>query len=119
LTSALDGGEWSASLPCRFTPGNDIPVPIEWEAGWVPEPVWTMWRTGRSSPLPGIELQPSSPRPVAIRTRIINGRRVRLAALLARVVDRRNAKRILVENLLGRPKHRFERNNKIDLIIRE
>jgi hypothetical protein len=28
LTSALVGGEWSASLPGRFTPGKKPPVPI-------------------------------------------------------------------------------------------
>jgi hypothetical protein len=25
LTSALDGGEWSAPRPCRFTPGERVP----------------------------------------------------------------------------------------------
>jgi hypothetical protein len=35
-TSALVGGEWSASRPGRGTP-----VPIVQEAGWAPEPVWT------------------------------------------------------------------------------
>jgi hypothetical protein len=25
LTSALAGGEWSASRPCRFTPGKEPP----------------------------------------------------------------------------------------------
>jgi len=36
LTSALDGGEWSASHSVRFTPG------IHWIGGWwTPEPVWT------------------------------------------------------------------------------
>jgi hypothetical protein len=41
-TSALDGGEWSASRPGRaFTPGERIPVPIGQKAGWTPEPVWT------------------------------------------------------------------------------
>jgi hypothetical protein len=34
-TSALDGGEWSASRPSRALP----PVPIVQEAGWAPEPV--------------------------------------------------------------------------------
>jgi hypothetical protein len=29
LTSALAGGEWSASRPCRFTPGT------HWIGGWV------------------------------------------------------------------------------------
>jgi hypothetical protein len=28
LTSALDGDEWSASCPDRFTPGKEPPVPI-------------------------------------------------------------------------------------------
>jgi hypothetical protein len=41
-TSALDGGEWSASRPVRaLTPGKRPPVPIGQEAGWGSEPVWT------------------------------------------------------------------------------
>jgi hypothetical protein len=41
-TSALDGGEWSASRPGRtLTPGKGPPVPIVQEAGWASEPVWT------------------------------------------------------------------------------
>jgi hypothetical protein len=45
LTSALVGGECSASRPGRFTPGESPPpsVPIGQEAGWVPQPVWTTW----------------------------------------------------------------------------
>jgi hypothetical protein len=40
-TSVLDGGEWSASRPCRsLAPENGLPVPIAQEAGWAPEPVW-------------------------------------------------------------------------------
>jgi hypothetical protein len=39
LTSALDGGEWSASHSGRFTPGEKATVPTEQEAGWAPEPV--------------------------------------------------------------------------------
>jgi hypothetical protein len=31
LTSALAGGEWSASRPCRFTPGKRDSVPTGWE----------------------------------------------------------------------------------------
>jgi hypothetical protein len=42
LTSALDGGEWSGTRPCRFTFGEVPPVPVGWEAGWAPEPVWTL-----------------------------------------------------------------------------
>jgi hypothetical protein len=42
LTSALEGGEWSASPPGRaLPPGKEPSVPIVQEAGWVPEPVWT------------------------------------------------------------------------------
>jgi hypothetical protein len=43
LTSALDGGEWSASRPGRdLPPGKGPPVPIVQEAGWASEPVWTL-----------------------------------------------------------------------------
>jgi hypothetical protein len=42
MTSALDGGEWSASRPGRaLHPGKGPLVPIVQEAGWAPEPVWT------------------------------------------------------------------------------
>jgi hypothetical protein len=34
LTSALDGGEWSASLPGHFTPGERDPY-THWIGGWV------------------------------------------------------------------------------------
>jgi hypothetical protein len=41
-TSALDGGEWSVSRPGRaLPPWKGPPVPIVWEAGWAPKPVWT------------------------------------------------------------------------------
>jgi hypothetical protein len=43
LTSVLDGGEWSASRPGRFTSAERSPVPNEQEAGWAPDPVWTLW----------------------------------------------------------------------------
>jgi hypothetical protein len=32
LTSALEGGEWSALRPCRFTPGESAPG-IHWIGG--------------------------------------------------------------------------------------
>jgi hypothetical protein len=39
LTSALEGGEWSASRPGRILPaGKETPVPTLQEAGWVPVP---------------------------------------------------------------------------------
>jgi hypothetical protein len=34
LTSAQVGGEWSASRPCRFTPGERAPG-THWIGGWV------------------------------------------------------------------------------------
>jgi hypothetical protein len=34
LTSALDGGEWSASCPARFTP-EDGAAGTHWIGGWV------------------------------------------------------------------------------------
>jgi hypothetical protein len=34
LTSALDGGEWSASHPGHFTP-KERPPGIHWIGGWV------------------------------------------------------------------------------------
>jgi hypothetical protein len=41
-TSALDGGEWSTSRPCRaFAPGKWRAVPIVQETAWAPKPVWT------------------------------------------------------------------------------
>ena len=46
MTAALEGGEWSAARPGRFTPGKD-PVPIVQEAGWAPGPIWT---GGKSRP---------------------------------------------------------------------
>jgi hypothetical protein len=33
LTSALAGGEWSASRPCRFTSGERAPG-THWIGGW-------------------------------------------------------------------------------------
>jgi hypothetical protein len=54
LTSALDGGEWSASSPGRFTPREISPLPIGYE------PVWTLRRSEKFT-MPGIEPGPSSP----------------------------------------------------------
>jgi hypothetical protein len=50
LTSALDGGEWSASRPGRaLPPGKGLPVPIGQETGWAPEPVSTQRLEEKSS----------------------------------------------------------------------
>jgi hypothetical protein len=58
LTSALVGGEWSASRPSRFTPGEIAPG-TRWIGGWVGP------RTGLDDveerkilPLPELELRP-------------------------------------------------------------
>jgi hypothetical protein len=45
LTSAVDRGEWSTTRTCRFTPQGKSP---RYEAGWAPEPVWTVWRRDKS-----------------------------------------------------------------------
>jgi len=37
LTSALDGGKWSVPRPGRFTAGTQ-----RIDAGWAPEPIWTL-----------------------------------------------------------------------------
>jgi hypothetical protein len=50
LTSALEGGEWSASRPgCALPPGKEAPVPIVQEVGWAPGPVWTQRLEEKSS----------------------------------------------------------------------
>jgi hypothetical protein len=43
LTSAIAGGEWLASRPCRFTPGEITPVPLDRRLGEAPEPDRTTW----------------------------------------------------------------------------
>lgn len=30
--------------PSTLQPGKGIPVPVAYEAGWIPESVWTLWR---------------------------------------------------------------------------
>jgi hypothetical protein len=50
LTSALEGGEWSASRPGRaLPPGKLTPVPTVQEAGWAPQPVWKQRLEEKSS----------------------------------------------------------------------
>jgi hypothetical protein len=54
LTSALDGGKWSASRSGRvLPPGKGSPVPIVQEAGWAEEPVWTQRLEEKFSALVG------------------------------------------------------------------
>ena len=61
MTSALEGGEGSASRPGRFTPGEDA-VPTVQETGWTPGPVWT---GAENLALPGFD--PRTVQPVASR----------------------------------------------------
>jgi hypothetical protein len=58
LTSALVGGEWSASLPCGFTPGERASG-THWIEGWVGPraSLETVDPTGTQIPTP----RPSSP----------------------------------------------------------
>jgi len=53
LTSAQDGGVWSASRHSRFTSGEgkEPPVPFGQEAGRAPEAVWTLWRREKFRPV--------------------------------------------------------------------
>jgi hypothetical protein len=61
LTSVLDVGEWSVSRPGRaLPPGKEPPVPIEQEAEWAPEPVWTQRLEENPLHLSGIEPRSSS-----------------------------------------------------------
>jgi hypothetical protein len=41
LTSALDGGEWSASRPGRFN-GGEKAVGTHWIGGWVGPQSWSL-----------------------------------------------------------------------------
>jgi hypothetical protein len=50
LTSALAGGEWSASHPGDLSQEKVTPVSIRYEVGLTPEPVWTIWRRENSWP---------------------------------------------------------------------
>jgi hypothetical protein len=79
LTSALEGGGWSAPRPGRFTPGKD-PVPIVQKARWAPGPVWTYAKnrtpTGIRSPdRPALSqslYRPSYPAHTEISTSVVN-----------------------------------------------
>jgi hypothetical protein len=60
LTSALAGGEWSASRPGRFTPAETAPG-TDWIGGWVdPRPGLDDVENRKFSTLPGLELRPLS-----------------------------------------------------------
>jgi hypothetical protein len=55
LTSALAGGEWSASLPGRFTPGERAPG-THWIGGWVDPRSGLDDEKRKFLALPGLEL---------------------------------------------------------------
>jgi hypothetical protein len=58
LTSALAGGEWSASRPCRFTPRERTPG-THWIGDWVgPRAGLDDMEKRRFSTLPALELRP-------------------------------------------------------------
>jgi hypothetical protein len=44
LLSALDERKWTTSLPATLTPRGELAVPVGEEAGWAPEPAWTLRR---------------------------------------------------------------------------
>jgi hypothetical protein len=57
LTSALAGGEWSASRPSRFIPGERAPD-THWIGGWVdPRAGLDDVENGKFLTLPGLELR--------------------------------------------------------------
>jgi hypothetical protein len=74
MTSALDGGDWSASRPGHvLPPGKGPPVPTGQEAGWAPEPVWTHRLEEKSSSPAGYRTSiawSSSPYPDTILTEL-------------------------------------------------
>jgi hypothetical protein len=48
------------TAPVALLQGNKPPILIGYEAGWAPEPVWTLWTRGKSLSLQGIEIRPPS-----------------------------------------------------------
>jgi hypothetical protein len=53
--------------PAALPPGKEPPVPIRWEVGWTPEPVWTTWRSENSCLHWDSNSHPSVVQPVASR----------------------------------------------------
>ena len=45
---SISGDEWSTSHPDHFTPGERDLIPNEYEIGWTPQLVWTLWSRNRS-----------------------------------------------------------------------
>jgi hypothetical protein len=61
------GGEWSASLPGRFTPWERAPGTRWIGDWWAPELVWTTWRRENSWPYRNLNSEPSVVQSVASR----------------------------------------------------
>jgi hypothetical protein len=68
LTSALDGGEWSASRPGRFT-SKERALSTRWIGGWVGPTAVLDAMVKRKIPSPSRESNPTTPiaQPVAQR----------------------------------------------------
>jgi hypothetical protein len=68
LASALDGGKWSASRPCRFTPRERAPG-THWIGGWMGPRAVSNVVVKRKIPSPSRESDPRTPivQPVAQR----------------------------------------------------
>jgi hypothetical protein len=61
-TSALVGGEWSASCPGGFPPPREEPPDIHWIGGWVgPRTGLDEMERRKFFTLPGLELRPLGP----------------------------------------------------------
>jgi hypothetical protein len=56
------GARWKCVIIFTSLPLERTPVPIEWEAGWASNAVWTFWRRKCLLPLPGFK--PLAVRPV-------------------------------------------------------
>jgi hypothetical protein len=53
--------------PAALPPGKEPPVPIGYEVGWTPEPVYTTWRSENSCPHRDSNSDPSAVQPVVNR----------------------------------------------------
>jgi hypothetical protein len=52
--------------PAALPPEEELPAPIGYEAGWAPEPVWTLWSGEKSLTLAENRTTAVQPLPVAI-----------------------------------------------------
>jgi hypothetical protein len=109
FTSALDGGEWSASRPFRFTPKERVPF-THWMGGWVGLRAVLDAVVKRKIPSPCRESNPRTPivQPVAQRYTDWS------ITVLACMEDMWNVYKILTGKPEGmRPSRRWEDNIRI------